>query len=111
MKNTKKFKFNIKKGDKVEVIAGNHKGKTGEVLEVLREKQRVIVEGVNLVTKHIKPSQQNPEGGVKKTEAGIHLSNVMLIDPKTGEKTRVGRKQDENGKLKRFSKKTQEFID
>ncbi|MBV35456.1 MAG: 50S ribosomal protein L24 [Rickettsiales bacterium] len=107
----KKVKFHIKKGDKVEVISGNHKGKSGVVLEVLRAKSRAIVEGVNLVTKHIKPSAENPEGGVEKTEAGIHISNLMLVDPKTGEKTKVGRKLDSNGKLKRYSKKTEQFID
>jgi len=107
----KKIKFHIKKGDKVEVISGNHKGKSGTVLEVLKAKSRAIVEGVNLVTKHIKPSAENPEGGVEKTEAGIHISNLMLVDPKTGEKTKVGRKLDSNGKLKRYSKKTEQFID
>ncbi|UZR92380.1 50S ribosomal protein L24 [Chondrinema litorale] len=107
----KKVKFHIKKGDKVEVISGNHKGKSGVVLEVLRAKNRAIVEGVNLVTKHIKPSAESPEGGVEKTEAGIHISNLMLVDPKTGEKTKVGRKLDSNGKLKRYSKKTEQFID
>ncbi len=101
----------IKRGDKVIVISGNHKGSTGSVLEVLTKKNRVIVEGVNMVTKHIKPSAENPEGGVEQTEAGIHLSNLMLVDPKTGEKTRVGRKLDEKGKLSRYSKKSDQFID
>lgn len=78
---------------------------------MITKKDRAIVEGVNIVTKHIKPSAQNPEGGVKKMEAGIHVSNLMLIDPKTGEPTRIGRKRDENGKLKRYSKKTNQFID
>jgi len=108
----KRVKLKIKKGDKVEVIAGNDKGKSGAVKEVIRSKNRVIVEDVNMVTKHIKPSADNPEGGVERTEASIHVSNLALLDPKTGEKTKVGRKVDEaTGKLKRYSKKTGEFID
>ena len=78
---------------------------------MLKAKNRAIVEGVNMVTKHIKPSAENPEGGVEKTEAGIHMSNLMLLDPKTGEKTKVGRKLDDSGKLKRYSKKSGQFID
>jgi large subunit ribosomal protein L24 len=106
-----KKKFHIRKGDKVEVIAGNHKGKSGVVLEMLTQHDRAIVEGVNLVTKHVKPNAQNPEGGVVRTEAGIHVSNLMLIDPKSGEKTRTGRRLNSNGKLQRYSKKTDQFID
>ncbi|MCS7005793.1 MAG: 50S ribosomal protein L24 [Cytophagales bacterium] len=106
-----KHKFHIKTGDRVMVIAGNHKGKEGVVKQVLREKERAIVEGVNLVTKHIKPTQSNPEGKIVKVEAGIHISNLMLIDPATGKPTRIGRRRDANGKLKRYSKKTQQFID
>lgn len=104
-------KFHIKSGDQVQVIAGDSKGKQGKVLKVDREKNRAIVEGLNLVTKHIKPSAQSPEGGVKKVEAPIQLSNIALLDPKTGAVTKVGRKLDANGKLRRFSKKTGEFID
>lgn len=104
-------KFHIKKGDTVLVISGNSKGQKGTVLDVLRGKERAIVEGVNLVTKHVKPSANNPEGGINKVEAGIHVSNLALLDPKSGEKTRVGRKADKDGKLKRYSKKSQEFID
>ncbi|WP_020532222.1 50S ribosomal protein L24 [Flexithrix dorotheae] len=111
MKSVKIRKLHLKKGDKVEVIAGNHKGKKGLVLEVLRKNNRAIVEGVNLVTKHIKPTAENPEGGVEKTEAGIHISNLMVLDPKTGEKTKIGRREDEDGKLKRYSKKSDQFID
>ncbi|MBX2842551.1 MAG: 50S ribosomal protein L24 [Flammeovirgaceae bacterium] len=111
MKSVKIRKLHLKKGDKVEVIAGNHKGKKGLVLEVLRNNNRAIVEGVNLVTKHIKPTAENPEGGVEKTEAGIHISNLMVLDPKTGEKTKIGRRKDEEGKLKRYSKKSDQFID
>lgn len=103
-------KFHIRKGDTVQVTAGEDKGEKGKVLEVLPKKDRAIVEGVNVVKRHQKPSASNPDGGIRETEASIHLSNLMLIDPKTNEPTRVGRKQDENGKLVRFSKKTQEII-
>ncbi len=107
-----KVKIKIKKGDSVRVIAGNHKGKEGKVLKVLQEKGRAIVEDTNIITKHVKPSANKPEGGVQRTEAPIELSNLMLLDPKTGEPTRVGRKIDEKtGKLKRYAKKTGEFID
>lgn len=114
-KNNKQPKLKIRKGDMVRIIAGNHrstadKENKGKVLEVLLEKNRVIVEGINMVTKHQKPSAGKPEGGIKKTEASIHISNVMLIDPATGQPTRVGRKRNEEGKLQRYSKKTGEFI-
>jgi len=92
------------------VIAGNDKGKKGKVLEILRDKDRVVIEGVNMITKHVKPSADNPEGGIQKTEAGIHISNVKLVDPSTGEPTKVGRKLNDEGKLQRFSKKTGEVI-
>lgn len=104
------MKFHIKKGDTVKVLSGNSKGKTGAVLEVLPNKYRAIVEGLNMVTKHTKPSAENPEGGIKKMEASIHMSNLMLVDPASGEATRVGRKLDDNGKLQRYSKKTGEVI-
>ncbi len=103
-------KLKIRKGDTVKVVAGNDKGKTGKVLEVLKEKSRVIVEGVHMVTKHQKPSAANPEGGIQQTEASVHISNVMLVDPSTGDPTRVGRKLDDNGKLQRYSKKSEAFI-
>lgn len=106
----KQPKLKIRKGDNVKVIAGNDKGKTGEVLEVLLEKRRVVVKDINVVTKHEKPSAGKPEGGLKKTEAPIHISNVMLLDPASGKPTRVGRKLDDKGKLKRYSKKTGEII-
>ncbi|UXX81165.1 50S ribosomal protein L24 [Reichenbachiella carrageenanivorans] len=104
------MKFHIKKGDTVKVLSGNSKGKTGAVLEIFPSKYRAIVEGLNMVTKHTKPSAESPEGGIKKVEASIHMSNLMLVDAATGEATRVGRKLDENGKLQRFSKKTGEVI-
>ena len=103
-------KLHIKKGDTVQVIAGNDKGKKGKVLEVIRDKNRAIVEEVKMVTKHTKPSATKPEGGIENTEAAVNLSNLMLVDPATGEATRTGRKINENGKLQRYSKKTGEFI-
>lgn len=103
-------KFHIRKGDTVEVIAGEDKGQKGQVLELLPKKDRAIVEGVNVVKRHQKPSASNPDGGIRETEASIHVSNLMLIEPKTNEATRIGRKRDDNGKLVRFSKKTQEII-
>ena len=108
--NNKQPKLKIRKGDKVQVIAGNDKGKSGEVLEILLEKRRILVKDINIVTKHEKPSAGKPEGGLKKTEAPIHISNVMLVDPSSGKPTRVGRKLDDKGKLKRYSKKTGEII-
>lgn len=106
----KQPKLHIRKGDSVQVIAGDDKGKSGKVLEVFPAKNRAIVEGINIVTKHEKPSAGKPEGGLKKTEASIHISNLMLVDPASGKTTRVGRKEDEKGKLQRYSKKTGEFI-
>jgi len=106
----KQPKLHIKKGDTVQVIAGDDKGKSGKVLEILVLKNKAIVEGINIVTKHQKPSAGKPEGGIKKTEASIHISNLMLVDPASGKPTRVGRKADENGKLQRYSKKTGELI-
>jgi large subunit ribosomal protein L24 len=109
-KSNKQPKLNIRKGDKVRVIAGDDKGKEGLVQEILTEKRRVVVEGINIVTKHEKPSAGKPEGGIKKTEAPIHISNVQLIDPASGKATRVGRKLNEKGSLQRYSKKTGELI-
>ncbi len=103
-------KLHIKRGDTVEVIAGNDKGKTGKVLEIFAAKNRAIVEGVGIVTKHVKPSATRPEGGREQTEAAIHISNLKLVDPATGKATRVGRKLNTDGKLQRYSKKTGEFI-
>lgn len=103
-------KLHIRKGDTVQVLAGNDKGKEGKVLEVFPAKNRAVVEGVNVVTRHEKPTAGKPEGGLKKTEASIHISNLILIDPASGKPTRVGRKLDDKGKLQRYSKKTGEFI-
>ena len=101
-------KLKIKKGDKVLVIAGNSKGSTGEVLEVFPAKQRIIVEGVNLVKKHQKPTNDSP-GGIVDVAAPIHISNIKLVDPKSGNPTRVGRRV-EDGKIVRFSKSSGETI-
>jgi large subunit ribosomal protein L24 len=109
-KYNKQPKFHIRKGDTVKIIAGDDKGKTGKVLEVVTTKSRAIVEGINIVTKHEKPSAGKPEGGIKKTEASIHISNLMLVDPASGNPTRIGRKLNEKGKLQRYAKKTGEFI-
>ena len=102
-------KFHIRKGDTVFVNAGNDKGKTGKVLEVLREKDRVVVEGINMVSKHTKPNAQHPQGGIIKQEAAIHISNVQLLDPKTSAPTRVAMK-DVDGKKVRVAKKSGEEI-
>ena len=102
-------KFKIKRGDNVKVIAGNDKGKTGRVLLIEREKSRVIVEGIRMVSKHTKPSAENPNGGIIQKEAPINISNVMVVDD-AGTATRVGRKLNDQGKLQRFVKSTGEFI-
>lgn len=103
-------KLHIKKGDTVYVNSGRYKAEKGKVLEVLVEQQRAIVEGVNLVSKHTKPSAQNPQGGIVKQEAPIHISNLQLLDPKSGKPTRIGRRLNDKGKLVRYSKKSGEEI-
>ncbi|MBD5234472.1 MAG: 50S ribosomal protein L24 [Bacteroidales bacterium] len=102
-------KIHIKKGDTVYVLAGEDKGKTGRVLAVLRDKNRAIVEGVNIVTKATKPSAQYPQGGLIKKEAPIHISNINLVDPKTGKPTRIAIKR-EDGKVVRIAKKSNQVI-
>ena len=102
-------KLHIKKGDTVIVNAGNDKGKTGKVLEVLVSKDRAIVEGINMVSRHTKPNAQHPQGGIVKQEAGIHVSNLQLIDPKSGVATRVGHKVVDDKKI-RYAKKSGEEI-
>jgi large subunit ribosomal protein L24 len=101
-------KLHIKKGDRVYVIAGKDKGEEGEVLEVFPTKNRAVVDGINMVKKHTKATQENP-GGINDVPAPIHLSNLMLVDPSTGEPTRVGRKL-EDGKLVRYAKKSGAII-
>ncbi|MEZ4999217.1 MAG: 50S ribosomal protein L24 [Bacteroidales bacterium] len=103
-------KLHIKKGDSVIVISGESKGQRGRVLEVNRDKQRAIVEGVNMVSKHTKPNAQNPQGGIIKKEASVHISNILLVDPSSGKATRVGRKLNSKDKLVRYSKKSGEEI-
>ena len=102
--------MHVKKGDKVMVISGKEKGKTGTIIAAFPKKDRVLVEGLNLVKKHMKPNQANPQGGIVSQEASIHFSNVMLIDPKSGEPTRVGYKVVD-GKKVRVAKKSGETID
>jgi large subunit ribosomal protein L24 len=103
-------KLRIKKGDNVVVIAGDSKGQQGRVLVVEIEKDRAIVEGVNMVTKHSRPTKDNPKGGILTQEAPIHISNLKVVDA-TGKATRIGKKMDEKtNKLVRYSKKTGEVI-
>jgi large subunit ribosomal protein L24 len=101
-------KLHIKKGDTVKVIAGDSKGQEGKVLEIDRDKLRAIVEGVNLVSKHAKPNSANPQGGITKQEASIHISNLVLLVG--GKATKVGRKRNEEGKIVRYAKKSGEVI-
>ncbi|MBO5455126.1 MAG: 50S ribosomal protein L24 [Muribaculaceae bacterium] len=103
-------KLHIKKGDIVYVLAGEDRGKEGRVLKVLREKQRAIVEGINMVTKATKPNAQHPQGGLIKMEAPIHISNIALIDPKSGKPTRISCRRDEKGNVIRIAKKSGEEI-
>ena len=103
-------KLHIKKGDTVYVNSGNDKGKTGRVLEVQPKKQRAIVEGINIVSKAMKPNAKYPQGGIVKMEAPIHISNLNVVDPKSGKPTRVGRKLNEEGKLVRIAKRSGEEI-
>jgi len=106
----KQAKLKIRKGDLVKVIAGDSKGSQGKVLEVIAATNRAVVEGANLVSKHTKPNAANPNGGIVKQEAAIHISNLMLVDPKSGKPTRVGRKRNAEGKLVRVAKTTGEEI-
>ena len=103
-------KLHIKKGDTVVVIAGDNKGQQGKVLKVEVSKQRAIVEGVNLCKKATKPNAQNPQGGIVEKEAPIHVSNLQVLDPKSGKPTKVGRKANAEGKLVRYAKKSGEEI-
>lgn len=103
-------KLHIKKGDTVYVLSGEDRGHTGRVLEVLTDKYAAIVEGQNIVTKATKPNAQHPQGGLVKKEAPINISNLALVDPKTGKPTRVGRRKDAQGKTVRYAKKSGEEI-
>lgn len=98
-------KLHLKSGDTVLVLSGESKGSEGKVLEVVTDKDRVLVEGVNIISKHTKPNAKNPQGGIIKKEAPIHISNVMVVDPSNGKPTRIGRRLNADGKLVRYSKK------
>ncbi|MCK9159305.1 MAG: 50S ribosomal protein L24 [Bacteroidaceae bacterium] len=103
-------KLHIKKGDTVFVNAGDDKSKTGRVLKVLVKEQRAIVDGVNMVSKSTKPSAKSPQGGIVKQEASIHISNLNVVDPKSGKPTRIGRQKKSDGTAVRYSKKSGEEI-
>lgn len=103
-------KLHVKTGDTVVVLSGESKGTEGKIVEIVREKGRVIVEGVNIISKHTKPNAKSPQGGIIKREAPIHISNVMVVDPSNGKPTRIGRRLNTEGKLVRYSKKTGEEI-
>lgn len=107
---TMQKKINIKKGDTVMVITGESKGQKGRVLKVIRSKDRALVEGINMVSRHTKPNAKAPQGGIIKQEAPIHISNIMLLDPASGIPTRVGKRLNEKNKLVRYSKKSGEEI-
>lgn len=102
--------MNFKVGDKVVVITGKDKGKEGKIIKTLKNDNKVVVEGINIVTKHVKPSAQNENGGIIKVEAPIHVSNVMILDPKTKKRTRIAHEIDENGKKHRISVKSKERL-
>lgn len=102
--------MNFKVGDKVVVIAGKDKGKEGKIIKTIKKDNKVVVEGINIVTKHVKPSAQNENGGIVKVEAPIHASNVMIIDPKTKKRTRIAHEIDENGKKHRISVRSKERL-
>ena len=102
--------MHVVKNDTVKILSGKYSGKTGKVLKVFPDQNRLIVEGVNIIKKHTKPSQKNPQGGIVEKEASIHVSNVMVIDPKTNEPTRVGYKFLEDGTKVRISKKSGEML-
>jgi len=101
----------LKKNDTVKIITGENKGQTGRIIRVFPDKQRAIVEGKNVVRRHMKPTPKNQQGGIIAKEASIHLSNLMLVCPKTGKATRIGTRILDNGRRVRFSKKAKELID
>ncbi len=103
-------KLHIRKGDQVIVITGEYKGQQGRVLEVIRDKRKAIVEGINLVSKHTKPNAKAPQGGILKKESPVHISNLNVVDPSSGKATRIGRKLNADGKLVRYAKKSGEEI-
>jgi large subunit ribosomal protein L24 len=101
-------KLHIKVGDTVKILSGENRGQEGQVLSIDRKKNRAVVEGVNVIKKHVKPDSANPQGGIVEKEAALHISNLMLVH--NGTPTRVGRKLNKDGKLVRYAKKTQEDI-
>lgn len=105
-----KNKLHIKKGDIVYVISGSYKRNKGKVLEVFPSENRAIVEGVNMISKHTKPNAQHTQGGIIRKEASIHVSNLMLLDPDSGEPTRIGRRRNNDGKLVRYAKKSNKEV-
>jgi large subunit ribosomal protein L24 len=109
-KKNKVTKVHVRKGDTVIVIAGDAKGKEGKVTKVLISESKAIVEGLNMVKRHLKPTATKPQGSIVEKEAPIHVSNLQLKDPKNGKPTKVGKKLDSNKKLVRYSKKTGEVI-
>jgi len=109
-KETTKHKLKLRTGDLVRVMAGNSKGAQGKILRVLVDTNRAVVEGANIVKKHTKPSTANPQGGIIEKEAAVHISNLALLDPKTGKPTRVGRRLNADGKIVRYAKKSGEEI-
>jgi len=104
----KEIKFKLKKGDLVRVISGESKGQEGKVLEINTKKQRVLVEGVNMISKHTKPNAKSPQGGIVKQEGSVHISNLMFVE--NGKTVRIGRKVEASGKIVRISKKSKEVI-
>ncbi len=103
-------KLHLKRGDTVQVRAGNEKGKQGKITHISPRKHKAIVEGLNMVTRHIKPTKQNQEGGRKQKEAPIHISNLMVIDPTTNTPSPIGRRKNAEGKLQRYAKKTNNLL-
>jgi large subunit ribosomal protein L24 len=103
-------KFHIKKGDLVIINSGENKGQQGRVLEVFYDKEKAIVEGVNMISKHTKPNAKSPQGGIIRKEAPVHISNMNLVDPSSGKATRIGRRINDKNKLVRFAKKSGEEI-
>ncbi len=106
----KNLKIHIRTGDRVKILTGKHKNESGTVLKVFPQTYRAIIEGMNMIARHLKPSAEHPKGTIQKQPAPIHISNLMLIDPVSGIPTRVGRKHNEAGKLQRYAKKTGNFI-
>lgn len=105
------FKFHIRRGDTVEVISGDEKGKRGVVLKVITDKYRAIVEGLNMAKRHVKPSAANSgKGSIEYIESGLHISNLMLVDKSTGKPSKIGRKMDKEGKIVRYFKKSGEIV-